>query len=99
VFGALTWVRPINQTDSILAIETFIPGQLRGINASSVVIPPATVPDRLDQIQLWAGDKSVDLSKLRYAVCQLVVALEQAMTPPSNTTAPCDGMAQVVIQI
>lgn len=41
------------------------------------------------------------MSKLRYAVSELVLALEQAMTPiPADLPlAPCDAMAQVTIKL
>ena len=72
VLGALTWVRPISATDKTLAIETFVPGQLRSIDPSSVVAVPSAVPDRLDQIELWVGVNHVDISKMRHAVYELV---------------------------
>jgi hypothetical protein len=101
VLGALTWVRPISATEKTLSIETFIPGQVRGVHPSSQVAVPSSVPDRLSQIQLWAGDRSVDVSKLRHAVSELVLALQHTETsiPVDLPLAPCDAMAQITIKL
>lgn len=101
VLGALTWVRPISATEKTLSIETFMPGQVRSVHPSSQVAVPRTVPDRLSQIQLWAADNSVDVSKLRHAVSELVLALEHAVTPiPADLPlAPCDAMARITIKL
>ena len=101
VLGALTWVRPISTIDRTLSIETFIPGQFRGVHPSSQVAVPSSVPDRLSQIQLWLDERSVDITKLRHAVSELVLALEHAQTsmPVDPPPAPCDFMAQVTVQL
>ena len=101
VLGALTWVRPISATEKTLSIETFMPGQVRRVHPSSQVTVPSSVPDRLSQIQLWAGDRSVDVSTLRLAVSELVLALDRAKTsiPVDLPLAPCDGMAQITIKL
>lgn len=102
VLGALTWVRPISATDRTLAIETFVPGQLRSIDPSSVVAVPSAVPDRLDQIELWVGVNHVDISKMRHAVYELVCVLEHAATDSDSAglvPAPCDAMATVTVRL
>ncbi|MGH9387159.1 MAG: hypothetical protein ACRD2N_23055 [Vicinamibacterales bacterium] len=102
VLGALTWVRPINAKENTLSIETFIPGQFRSIDPSSVVEVPTTVPDRLGHIELWVGVHNVDVSKLRHAVCELVLALQNAAVSPDpagSPPGPCDAMATITVML
>lgn len=102
VLGALTWVRPISATEKTLSIETFVPGQFRSVHPSSQVAVPSTVPDHLTQIQLWAGDRTVDVSKLRHAVSELVLAIEHSAVTPGPIdlpVAPCDVMARITIEL
>jgi hypothetical protein len=101
VLGALTWIAPVDPNAGTMTVSTFISGQLRGVDPASAVTLPATVPERLGQIELWAAEKSVNLTKLYEAVADLVAAFEKAVlvAPADTPTAPFDTMASVTVQV
>ena len=100
VLGSLTWLRPVDIEQRTFSVWTFSPGRLRSIDATSVVQLPNEVPTELTQIELWLGHKSVNISKLRASVAEIVCALEKSLSLSSQgTPPPCDTLVFVVVEL
>ena len=100
VLGSLTWLRPVGIEQRTFSVWVFSPGRLRSIDPTSIVQLPNEVPTDLTQIELWLGPKSVNISKLRAAVADMVCALEQWLRLSSQgPPQPCDILAFIVVEL
>ena len=100
VLGSLTWLRPVDIEKLTFSVWTFTPGRLRSIDPATIVQLPNEVPTELTQIELWLGDKSVNISKLRASVADLVFALENSLRLSSqDTPPPCDALVFVKVEL
>jgi hypothetical protein len=100
VLGSLTWLRPVDIERRTLSVWSFMPGRLRSLDSTSVVQIPADVPTEISQIELWLGDKSVNISKLRASVADVVSPIEQALRlSAQGESTLCDSLSYVVLEL